>query len=170
MGKATASKNWGAIGIVSVSGGLGLNGSGTIYLWRNGDNDEKFLFMLADVGLGGTFGINIKKLHILVKKVLGIVTAYDPRSYTTIPCNKSFSADDLNLARGAEATIGVTLLAGYSYTVISGWPMFGGAPDAGGEPVNNDYFSGADVSGIQAGLGLGAAYRFLGGWGKLWSF
>jgi hypothetical protein len=167
MGTSTNSTNWGAIGTVSASGGLGLNASGTIYLFRNHDNGDKFLFLLADLGLGGSLGITTKKIKTLVKTILNSHALYDVRSYSDIPANRPFSADDLNLARGAEATASAAVVAGYSATVISGFPFFTGAPD--GE-ANHDYFTGANVSGYQIGVGVGAAYRFYGMWFKLWSF
>ena len=169
MAIETSCKNWGAMGIVGVSSGLGLNAAGTIYLFRNQDNGDKFLFMLADLGIGGSFGIKSDKLSKLVKAILNSTNIGDPRSFSSIPANKSFSASDLNLAKGAEATVGAALVAGYSSTVISAFPWTVSAPKPG-EEVNNDYFSGADVSGWQAGVGAGAAYRFYGLWFKLWSF
>jgi hypothetical protein len=168
MSVNTKSNNWQAISIVSASGGLGLNGAGTVYLFHNKDNGDKFLFLLADFGLGGGFGIRSEAIGKVLKTILNSTALYNFTSYSDIPANRTFSASDLHLSRGAEATIGVTLLAGYSYTAISGFPFFSGPPKSG--EVNNDYFSGANVSGKQFGIGGGAAYRFFGSWFKLWNF
>ena len=168
MATGTNSSNWGAVSIVSASGGVGLNASGTIYLFRNHDNGDKFLFLLADLGIGGSLGIKSKKIADLVKRILNSAAIYDSSSYSTITANRAFSADDLNLARGAEASADVALIAGYNATVISAFPFFSGAPSS--DVVNNDYFTGAYVGGWQIGVGIGAAYRFYGLWFKLWSF
>ena len=171
MATETSSKNWGAIGIANISSGVGLNVSGTIYLFRNHDNGDRFLFALADLGIGVSFGAKADKITSLVKTILGKASLNDVSSFTAIPANRSFSASDLNLARGAEATIGATATAGYSATVISAFPWTIFAPKPG-EEVNNDYFSGVDVSGLQlgAGVSVAVAYRFYGLWFKLWSF
>lgn len=169
MSKSTKTTNWGIVGWISASGGLGLNAAGTIYMLHNFGNGERFLFLLADIGLGGAFGLKSEGIHTLVKKILSSVSVYDTTSISKITANREFSAEDLHLASGAEATVGATALAGYSATTISAWPFLStGTPDS--RPVNNDYFSGVDVSGWQAGLGAGAAYRFYGLWVKLWSF
>jgi hypothetical protein len=168
MSRFTTSQNWGAMGIVSGSAGLGLNGSGTVYLFRNQDNADRFLFLLADLGIGGSLGIGLKKIREVVRLVLHNANLYDPRSYSDVSANKEFSAWDLHLASGAEASAGFAVVAGYSWTVISAWPFFQGEPTSA--EVNNDYFTGVNVSGIQAGISAGGAYRFYGMWFKLWSF
>src|SRR4051812_38164284 len=128
MAVETSSTNWGAIGIIGISSGIGINVSGTIYLFRNHDNSDRFLFALADLGIGGSFGFKSDKIATLVKTILGKASLGDMSGFTKITANKSFSASDLNLARGAEATVGAASLAGYSATTISAFPWTISAP------------------------------------------
>ncbi len=172
MGMNTTSSNWAALGIASAGGGIGLNLQGTIYLFRNNDNGDRFLFLLADFGPGFSFGgsaASPSKVWKVVKSILQNSSLNDPRLYSDVPANRPFSAADLHLARGAEATAGAGYFMGYAFTVISAWPTFTGAPKPG-EEVNNDYFSGADVQGWQTGIGVSLAYRLYGEWAKLWTF
>jgi len=171
MGKTTESSNWGALGIASAGGGVGLNVQGSVYLLRNQDNGNRFLFLLADFGPGFSWGgssVSPRKVLQLVKSILRNSSVNDPSSYSDIPANRPFSADDLHFARGAEATYGAGYVVGYAVTVISAWPMFSGAPEPGVE-VNNDYFSGADVRGLQTGIGMSMAYRLFGEWVRIWT-
>jgi hypothetical protein len=157
-----------------VSEGFGIDARGSIYLFRNADTGEKYLFALADVGFGASYGISISSL---VKTVLANMFSSskdldNPDSYSKIVGNRPFSADDLNFAQGAEAVAGAELgVAGVSITLLSAWPFFSeGAPQPG-EEVNNDYFSGAEIDGSSGiGASVSAAYQFLGKWFRLWSF
>ena len=59
MGVDTISSNWGAVGIASYSGELGLGARGTLYAFRNFDTGDKFLFVLADLGFGVGWGFSV---------------------------------------------------------------------------------------------------------------
>jgi hypothetical protein len=172
MGIDTASSNWGAMSVANASGNIGLGARGTVYVLRNMDNGDRFLFLLADLGIGFTFGVRLNQIfRNLGKTLLSDKSFNNPASFTKIAVNRSFSADDLDLSPGAEATIGiVALTAGVSATSISGWPFFQGAPKPG-ETVDNDYFSGSVIySTTDIGLSAGGAYQFIGRWFELWTF
>jgi hypothetical protein len=87
----------------------------------------------------------------------------NPKSYTKFTANTPFSADDLDWAPGAEATIEIAVaLAGCSATSVSAWPFFQGAPEPGAE-VDNDYFTGPIIySTNDIGLSAFAAYQAAG--------
>ena len=168
----TKSSEWGAFSVASANTAFGLGARGTVYVLRNFDNADKFLFLLADLGFGFSVGARLNQLiRNLAKTLMSDKDFVNPNSYTKITANKPFSASDLNWSPGAEATIGITvLLAGCSATSVSAWPFFQGAP-APGEEVNNDYFTGQVIySTNDIGLSATAAYQFLGRWVKLWSF
>jgi hypothetical protein len=57
----TASTNWGAYGIASASSALGLGGRGTVYIFRNFDNADKFLFLLGDLGFAFSYGYRLNQ-------------------------------------------------------------------------------------------------------------
>lgn len=168
----TESSNWGAFSVASANSVIGLGARGTVYVFRNFDNTDKFLFILADLGFGFSIGIRLNQaIRNLAKALLSNKDFANPDSYTRITVNKPFSANDLNWSSGAEATIGIALLlAGYSATTVSAWPFFQGAPVPGAE-VNNDYFTSQVIySTNDIGLSANAAYQFIGRWVKLWSF
>ena len=172
MGVDTISSNWGAVGIASYSGELGLGARGTLYAFRNFDTGDKFLFVLADLGFGVGWGFSVpEEIRQFFKAAVNNKNMEDLSIYTMFPANKPFSATDLNFARGSEATAGVAVvILGTAITLISAWPFFQGASQPGQE-VNNDYFSGAEIrsNGFELGLQAKAAYQFLGVWVKVWS-
>ena len=168
----SASSNWGAFSVASANTSFGLGARGTIYALRNFDTGERYLFLLADLGFGFSIGARINQVvRNLAKSLLNDKNFSNPSSYTKITANRPFSASDLNFSPGAEATIGIAILAaGCSATAISAWPFFQGAPQPGQE-VDNDYFTGSVIySSNDIGLSASAAYQFLGRWVKLWSF
>jgi len=171
MGRSTQSNNWGAFSLAGLSAQLSIGARNTLYAVRNFDNNDTFLFLLADLGFGYSFGVRLdQRIRTLAKLILSDKYLMNSRSYTPIKANRQFSAGDLNLARGAEATIGVAaMLAGCSATSISAWPFFQGSPSAG--EVDNDYFTGSIIySTNDVGLSVTAAYQFLGTWFRVWSF
>lgn len=172
MATNTTSSQWGAYSIASANGAFSLGVRGTVYVFRNFDNADKFLFLLGDLGFGFSIGLRLNQLiRNLAKALLSDKDFVNPDSYTRITTNKSFSASDLNWSPGAEATIGIAaLIAGCSATSISAWPFFQGAPDPGAE-VDNDYFTGQVIySTNDIGLSGTVAYQFIGLWVRLWSF
>jgi hypothetical protein len=172
MSVYTKSDDWGAFSVASANGSLGLGVRGTVYVFRNFDNANKFLFLLADLGFGFSIGYRLNQLiRNLAKTVMSNKDFVNPDSYTKLTANRSFSASDLNWSPGAEATAGVAAgMVGFSVTTISAWPFFQGAPEPGKE-VNNDYFTGQEIySTNDFGLSATAAYQFIGRWVKLWSF
>ena len=172
MSVYTKSDDWGAFSVATANGALGLGVRGTIYTFRNFDNANKFLFLLADLGFGFQVGVRINQLvRNIARGLMSNKDFVNPDSYTKITANKAFSASNLDWSPGAEATIGIAaVLAGCSATKVSAWPFFQGAP-APGEEVNNDYFTGQVIySTNDIGLSAAAAYQFLGRWVKLWSF
>jgi hypothetical protein len=173
MSADTQSSDWGAFSIGSANGTLGLGCRGTVYVFQNFENGDKFLFLLADLGFGFSIGFRLNQAaRNLAKTLLSDKNVTNPRSYTKITANIAFSAHDLNFSPGGEATAGIALLvAGLSVTSVSAWPFFPkGAPVPGAE-VNNDYFTGQVIySTNDVGLSASAAYQFLGRWLKLWSF
>ena len=172
MSANTQSDQWGAFSVASANATLGLGVRGTVYVFRNFDNAEQFLFLLADLGFGFSVGVRLNQaIRNLAKAILSNKDFANPNSYTRITANKAFSANDLDWSPGAEATIGITaLLAGCSATLISAWPFFHELPQPGVE-VNNDYFTGQVIySNNDIGLSASAAYQLLGRWVKLWSF
>jgi hypothetical protein len=172
MGINTTSSNWGALSVASASAAIGLGTRGTLYTLRNMDNGDRFLFVLADLGFGFTLGVRLNQIiRNLGKTLLSDKSFNNPASYTKIAVNRSFSADDLDLSPGAEATIGVVALAtGWTATSISAWPFFQGAPQPGAT-VDNDYFSGSVIySTTDVGLSAGGNYQFIGRWVEVWTF
>lgn len=173
MSTDTISSNWGAVAIASVSGEVGLGARGTLYVYRNFDTGERFLYALVDLGFGLGVGFSIsEEIKQLFKATTSGKNMDDPTVYTLIPVHNPFSASDLHLASGSEATAGVTVaILGASITLVSAWSFFQSAPEPGQE-VNNDYFSGAQIisNGFDLGLQAKAAYQFMGRWIKLWSF
>jgi hypothetical protein len=165
----TETKNWGAVSLVSLTSQLTFGFRGTIYEFRNMDTGERFDFLLATLGAGLGLGIRVNQIiRNAYKAATKTKDLSDPSLYTIIPCNKAFSADDLDWSPGAEATAGVTFIAvGYTLTTISAWPFFNGPPKPG-EVVNNDYFSGAEIkSKFDLGLSGQAAFQFMGRWIKV---
>jgi hypothetical protein len=172
MGSRTKSENWGAVSVANVTGAVGLGARGTVFVFRNADNDEKFLFFLASLGFGLSFGVRIhQEFRSIFRAVAKNSDFNDPDTYTTIVPNYAFSADDLAWSPGAEATIGlVVFVDSFGASSISAWPFFQGAPKPGQE-VNNDYFSGQVIySKTDIGLSANANYQFLGRWFKVYSF
>lgn len=170
MSKETESSNWGVFSLASLKAGTGLNAMGTLYVFRNFDTNERFLFALCDLGLGASIGFKIKGKPLL-KLIMNSKKFDKLASYTRIKANKPFSASDLNLAQGAEATAGITLFKkGCSTTLISAFPFFTESHEPNQE-YNDDYFSGALIvsCGDDLGLDAKAAYQFFGKWIKLWS-
>src|SRR3954470_6608402 len=97
MGIDTKSTNWGAYSLASANATLGLGLRGTVYVFRNFDNDNKFLFLLADYGFGISIGFRLNQvIRNLGKALLSDKNFSNPASYTKITCNKTFSADDLD--------------------------------------------------------------------------
>jgi hypothetical protein len=172
MASDTTSSDWGAFSVASANGNLGLGVRGTVYAVRNFTNGDRFLFLLGDLGFGFSLGARVNPIiRNLAKTVLSDKNFDNPGSYTRIKANKSFSASDLNLAPGAEATIGVTAtVVGISATTISAWPFFQNQHKPN-EEVNEDFFTGAVIySTNDIGMSVSVAYQFLGRWVKLWSF
>lgn len=172
MSVYTKSEDWGAFSVASATGAFGLGARGTVYVFRNFDNANKFLFLLADLGVGFSVGFRLNQLiRNFAKTLLSNKDLVNPDSYTRITANRPFSASDLDWSPGAEATAGVAAgLVGCSATSVSAWPFFQGAPRPG-EEVNNDYFTGQVIySTNDIGLSASASYQFLGRWVKLWSF
>jgi hypothetical protein len=172
MSSGTTSANWGAVSVATVTGAMALGARGTVFVFRNGDNSDKFIFFLASLGFGLSLGVRVNQLiRNIWKSVVKNTDFNDPSAYTPIVANSSFSADDLAWSPGAEATIGITILddsAGAS--AISAWPFFDGAPKPGQE-VNNDYFTSQVIySKTDIGLSGNINYQFLGRWFKLYSW
>ena len=168
MATDTESTNWGAVSVFSLSGAVGLGTRGTLYVFRNVDTEELYLFALIDIGFGLSAGVKVNQyVRNLYKTIVGNKNLSDAATYTSIPVNRAFSADDLNLASGAEATANIAVVVvGASVTAISAWPFFQGEPQAGA--VNNDYFTGVQIfSTTDIGLAAGANYQFKGLWIKL---
>lgn len=162
--------NWSALGVMSLNApSLALGIKGTLYAFRNGDTQESYLYALVDVGFNWTIGVKVNQ-HVknLWKVIVGGKNLLDYSSYTPIPANRPFSADDLNFAPGAEISGGVVVLASaVSKTMISAWPFFHEPSEPGAE-VNNDYFTGATIhSTTDIGLTAGMAYQFMGRWIRL---
>jgi hypothetical protein len=152
MSENTKSTNWGAVSLGSAAGSVTLGARGTVYVFQNFDNSDRFIFLLADLGFGGRELLHKRK--------------YDPSSYTKITANIPFSASDLNWSNGGEATIGIAaLIAGASATSVSAWPLFLPGPPVPGAEVNNDYFTGQVLYGTNdVGLSASVAYQFIGMW------
>lgn len=171
MSELTQSSSWGAFSVASANATLALGVRGTIYVFRNFDNGDRYLFLLADLGFGLSLGLRVNQLvRNIAKNLMSDKNFNNPGSYTKFTANKPFSASDLNLSPGGEATIGITVLvAGCSATAVSAWPFFQGPPKSG--EVNNDYFTGQVIySTTDIGLSVSGAYQFMGRWIKLWSF
>jgi hypothetical protein len=172
MGEGTTSKNWGAFSVAGASASLGLGARGTVYVFRNFDNGDRYLFLLADLGVGFSLGFRVHQaIRSMGKALLNNKDFVNPNSYTKIIANKAFSSDDLDFSPGVEATIGVAAtVVGISATAVSAYPFFQGAPKPG-EEVNNDYFTSQIIySTNDIGLSASAAYQFIGRWVKLWVF
>lgn len=173
MSADTKSSSWGAFGAGSVNANVGLGFRGTVYCFKNFDNGDMYLFLLADLGFGYSVGPNINRwVRQLWKEVVGYKDVLDNDSFTKIKANKPFSASDLNFAQGGEATAGVTYGPySFSATTVSAWPFFWeGDLLPNGSVVNRDYFTGQVLYGkTDIGLSVGVAYQFLGRWVKLWS-
>lgn len=172
MSKGTDSSNWGAVSVATITHSVGLGFRGTFYVFRNLDNNDKFLFLLVDLGMGFSFGVRLNQMiRNLWKVTFKDMTFNNKEIYTKIEANKPFSSDDLNFSPGAEATIGIVVLtAAAGATSISAWPFFQGTPKPG-EEVNNDYFTGQVIySKTDIGLSANANYQFLGRWFRLYSW
>src|SRR3954454_15801807 len=158
MATETVSSNWGAVGVFSLSGQAGLGAKGTLYVFRNSDTGESYLFALIDLGFGLSLGFKLSQyIRTVYKAILSNKNLADPASYTPIPVNVPYSADDLHFAQGAEASVGAVVgVLAASTTAILAWPLFRGEPQPG--EVNNDYFSGAQIqSSTDLGLSLGGS-------------
>src|SRR4051794_31598003 len=107
MGSSTPSSNWGAVSLASINASAALGFRGTIYEFRNMDDGFRCNFLLASAGFGMSFGFRVNQILRNVYKVATKTKSLDdPALYTKVPANRSFSASDLNLASGAEATAG----------------------------------------------------------------
>ena len=126
MSQYTESSEWGAFSVASANAALSLGVRGTVYVFRNFDNGDRFIFLLADLGFGFSVGVRVNQIvRNLAKTLLSDKNMLNPKSYTRIKANKAFSASSLNWSPGAEATIGiVTGIAGLSATTVSAWPFF----------------------------------------------
>jgi len=169
MAKSTKSSNWGVSRGAGVSGEVGLGGRATQYEFRNFDTGENFSFLFGSMGLGISVGLSgAQKLLIKaaqrVFKLKKATSSLSASSYKKITVNRPFSAEDLDLSRGAEMAAGATAVVGVSWTRISAMPFWTSSAPTSGAIVNNDWFTAQDVFGADLGAGASAALQPYGIW------
>jgi hypothetical protein len=151
MGFTTEADDWEVQGVCQV--GVGAFAAGGIWLFQfwsaDADYDGFFIFAGLGLGLGGSLGGAGAPMTSIIKQLRGAkqnALSSHEDNFTTLTCENSFSASQLNYAAGRLTTAGVSAAMGYGLVYIS----------AGAFPRKSLFLS-QDVSGWGTGVGASAA-------------
>ena len=134
MALDTQASDWEFAGICQIGAAAGIGGGGYMFMFRSETASERqdVYFFGGGVGVGGSVG-GASSPQISTGEI----------PYSPITCSNAFSMRDLHNSAGTIASVGVSAIVGWNYTLI------------GANTLDTVYFEGQGGWGGNAG-GFGA--------------
>ena len=116
MGWSTTARDWKVAGAAQIAGAFGPGAGVWTFILQSETAGHSGMFLFAAVGLGG--GGSLGGASMPDWSTGGL-------SWTSLECDRAFSAADLNWSAGRLSTAGAGLAVGYGVVIISAFNMRG---------------------------------------------